>query len=459
MNRTVTLDLHNYQRMYLLAEAQVRQSSISDRNKDFIFRYRDACLLQQTCGKVRLIRVMGVLVLVAKLLGKDFDQASREDLQRLVSGMLSRQPPYSPETLGTYKAIVKRFYTWQVNPLEFNTKATAPPLVGWITTHVRTRDKKKLQRNDLLLPADIERVVVSCQNIRDKALVAVLWETGARIAEIGNLQIKHVTKTSVGFTLDLTGKTGQRTPLIVSSAPLLAQWLNAHPFKDNMESPVWVHYHFADQPRQLLYGTIRNLLAALFQRAGITKPVHPHLFRHSRATYVLANGLMTEAQAKAYFGWTPNTNQLATYAHLLASDANAAILRENKLVATAETQDELRAAKCYRCGELNASLTEYCTHCNAVLDLKRAYEHQQLHDLKEELFTRMFKVMVEKGLVDDAAREIHDAGLGATLKRLAQHMTGEQNITTVTRPILGSVGPQVDDLKENPHAEETRQAV
>jgi hypothetical protein len=37
-------------------------------------------LVQQTCGKVRLIRTMGVLLLAARHLAKDFDQATREDL-------------------------------------------------------------------------------------------------------------------------------------------------------------------------------------------------------------------------------------------------------------------------------------------------------------------------------------------------------------------------------------------
>jgi len=227
-----------------------------------------------------------------------------------------------------------------------------------------------------------------------------------------------------------------------------------------------VHYHFANQPQQLRYGTIRNLLVGYFQRAGITKRVHPHLFRHSRATYVLANGLMTDAQAKAYFGWTPNTNQLATYAHLLASDANAAILRENKLVATTENHDELRAAKCYRCGELNASLAEYCTRCNAVLDLHKAYEHQQLHDLKEQLLTKIFKPQAEKGPVEDPSREIHDAGLGATLKRLARHITGTENIAsnTVTRAIALNATvpttppPALAAVKEIPASPETKSA-
>jgi len=454
----VTLDIHNYEEKFKQAGAQVTASTISDRNKALIFAYRDACLLQQTCGKVRLIRVAGALLLFARQLGKDFDEATREDLQRLVSGMLTRQPPYSPETIGTYKAIIKRFYTWLSAPTEFSAKATAPPLVGWITTHVRTRDKKKLQRNQLLFPSDIEKVVDVTQNPRDKALDCVLWETGGRIAEIGNLQIKHATKNDVGYTLEVTGKTGTRSVLIVSSAPFLVQWLNVHPFRADPDAPLWVHYQHSPPPQQMKYDTIRTLLINQFRRAGIEKRVYPHLFRHSRATYVLASGLMTEAQAKAYFGWTPNTDQLATYAHLLASDANTAILRENHLAPVVEVHEELRAAKCYRCAELNPTTNDYCARCNAVLNLAKAYEHQQLHDAKESLLRSMFKVLVEKGLVDDAARAVHDAGLGQTLKRLALHVTGEQNIASNT-PLPPVALPIATTVKQEPPSRETNPAV
>lgn len=456
MTRIVTLDIHNYEEKFRQAAAQLSASTITDRNKAFILAYRDACLLQQTCGKVRLIRVIGALLLFARQLGKDFDQATREDLQRLVSSMLTRQPPYSPETISTYKAIIKRFYTWLGAPNEFGAKAPAPAIVTWITTHVRARDKKKLQRNQLLLPSDIEKVINITQNARDKALDAVLWETGGRIAEIGNLQLKHATKNDVGYTLEVTGKTGTRSVLIVSSAPFLAQWLNVHPFRTDPEAPLWVHYQFSVQPLQMKYDTIRTLLRNQFQRAGIEKHVYPHLFRHSRATYVLASGLMTEAQAKAYFGWTPNTDQLATYAHLLASDANIAILRENHLAPTVEVHEELQATKCYRCGELNPSNADYCTRCNAVLNLAKAYEHQQLHDAKENLLRSMFKVLVEKGLVDEAARAVHDAGLGETLKRLALHVTGEQNIASniplppIALPTAPSVKQDIRPSETNP---------
>jgi len=444
--RSMPLDIHNYDKKFMQTEAQVRTGAISERNKELIFRYRDACLLAETCGRVRLIRVMGVLLLFGQLVGKDFDQATRDDLQQLLTTLMAHQPPYSPETLSTYKSILKRFYTWLANPNEFSTRASAPPLVSWIATHVRVKDKKKLQRNELLLPSDVEKVVEIGHTPRDKALVAVMWETGARIAEVGNLQLKHVTKAEYGYTLDLNGKTGMRTVLVVSSAPLLTTWLNVHPFRNNPEAPLWTRHHYDTEPQQMKYDTIRNFIVTQFRRVGITKRVYPHLFRHSRSTYVLASGLMTEAQAKAYFGWTPNTRQLATYAHLLASDANAAILRENNLAPKKEVHDELQPVTCYRCNELNPAGAEYCAKCSAVLDLRRAYEHQQLHTINEDLIVSLFKVLVKKGLVDDAARQVHDAGLGSVLKRLALHASGEHPITGFASPPVNQTAKAV---KEN----------
>ncbi|HSQ03690.1 MAG TPA: hypothetical protein VLN59_06635, partial [Burkholderiales bacterium] len=151
------IDIHNYDLKYAQAEAQVHQSDITPRNKQLILAYRDACLLQQVCKKVRLIRVFGVLLLFARHLGKDFDRVTKEDLQATLGKLVARQPPYSAETLGTYKAIIKRFLTYVAAPDTFP-KAPAPPLVAWITGHVKRNERKRLDRNELLTPADIEAV-------------------------------------------------------------------------------------------------------------------------------------------------------------------------------------------------------------------------------------------------------------------------------------------------------------
>src|SRR5205823_11914414 len=126
-------------------------------------------------------------------------------------------------------------------------------------------------------------VVQHCVHARDTALLSVEWETGGRIAEVGNLQIKHVVSVEHGYTLVLDGKTGQRSVLVVSAAPALTAWLNIHPFRNDPEAPLWVHWNYRTGPKQLKYDTIRFLIVDLFRRAGITKRVYPHLFRHSRA--------------------------------------------------------------------------------------------------------------------------------------------------------------------------------
>jgi integrase len=422
----MALDIHNFERQYDQALHGLLTAPISEHNKTLIKQFCDACLLRQVCGKVRLIRALGALGLLARQLNKDFDQATRSDLEALLGGLLQRKPTYSNETLCTYKRILRRFMTYVLRPDDFPNVKPLPPEIAWITTHLRRRDRSMVKRSDLLSPAEVDTLMKAANHERDRAFIASLWEAGPRVAEIGNMQIKHVVRTSYGYTIEITGKTGTRSPLLVSSAPYLSAWLAVHPYRNNPEAPLWVQLR---SPAPMTYSTISVMLARTFRRAGITKPFHPHIFRHSRVTYVIANGIMNEQQAKLYFGWTPDSDMLgSTYAHLIDTDVNNAILRENNLAPHQQIQKQLQPVPCPICSELNPPATEYCQRCKAVLDLKRAYEHQQLHDLKEDLFANMFKVLVEKGLVDEAARQIHDAKLGDVLKRLALHASGEQPI-------------------------------
>jgi len=415
----MALDIHHFDQQYQRLLASIEHAPISERNRQLIRRYCDVCQLRQVCGRVRLLRVINALTILAKLLGKDFDQATRADLETLISGLLNRQPAYSVATISTYKKILRRFLAFVLRPDEFPRVKTLPEEIAWINGHIPRRDRSTIRRSDLLTPAEVEQLLRATTNERDRAFIAILWEAGPRISEIGNMQRKHVTSVANGYTIDITGKTGTRTPLIVSSAPHLAAWLAVHPFQDP-EAPLWVRHR---DRTHVKYTTITSMLQRLFTRAGINKPFHPHIFRHSRVTYVLANGIMNEQQAKVYFGWTPDSDMPgATYAHLIDADVNNAILRENNLSPHQEAHRELQPVRCSICGQLSPPKSEYCQRCHAVLDLRRAYEHQQLHDLKEQLFTSMFKLMVERGLVDEAAGQIHDAGLGSVLKRLAQQV-------------------------------------
>lgn len=422
------LDIHSFDRQYASMEERIRTSSISARNKELIFAYRDACILHQTCEKVRLFKIMGELFFEARQLQKDFDTLTRQDLEHYIASLLKHQPPYTYETLTTKKVILKRFITWVFHPEGFPNNNDQVPQIAWLKTHGPRRDAHRLERKDLLTPADIELLLRTCQNVRDKALIAILWETGGRISEIGNLQLKHIVKGQHGFNLDILGKTGRRNPLIISAAPYLSAWLALHPFKDDPEAPLWTLFQHRKDSRHLCYNGLRRILKTHFQQAGINKPFNPHIFRHSRATFTLASGMFSEQTAKQYYGWAPDSHMLSTYSHLISQDANDALLAANGLTPAQRQQDAMKPIECRICNELNPPGTPYCTKCNAVLDMKKAYEHQRVHELKDELFVNLFKMLVEKGLVDEAATEIHDADLGPTLKRLAQHISQEKHI-------------------------------
>lgn len=399
------IDIHNYERLYQNATNAVRSSTMRERNKQLILQYRDACLLRQTCGKVRLIRSMRTLTQLGALLPKDFDTLQRQDVEQLLTALLAHQPPYRASTIATTKAVLKRFLTWANNPDDFGNKTTPPACVAWLTVHLRRRDQQCLQRNDLLLPSEVTAAIATTHNPRDRALLSMLWESGARIGEIGNLQRKHLTPATVGYHVDLTGKTGQRSILLVSSAPSITEWLNHHP-NAAPDAPVWHHYQYRTTRDFIEYRTINKLVKNAFLRAGITKRVHPHIFRHSRATYVLATGLMNEAQAKAYFGWTPGSTILAHYAHLLASDANNAILRENHLTPLRPPEDTARPTSCATCGNLNPAGSTTCSRCATHLDLSN-------------LLARLVSLLVQHGLGSEAAHLVKDAGMGHVVEHLA----------------------------------------
>lgn len=156
----MAIDIHAFEQQYATALEHLAKSDVSERNKELIRSYCDACLLRQVCGKVRLIRSVIILNLLARQLGKDFDQATRPDLERVLSGLLNRQPAYSVVTISTYKKVLRRFLSYVYAPNDFPRIKQLPESIAWIIGHVRKRDQPTIKRGDLLTPADTRARIV-----------------------------------------------------------------------------------------------------------------------------------------------------------------------------------------------------------------------------------------------------------------------------------------------------------
>ena len=139
---------------------------------------------------------------------------------------------------------------------------------------------------------------------------------------------------------------------------------------DDPEAPLWLSSKGEKQGirRHHLHGIVNKRA----RQAGIKKRVHPHLFRHTRATH-LANSL-TEAQMREFFGWTKRSEIPAVYVHLSGRDIDQALLKHYGVKAAEEKQGEevLKLAECPRCKFVNPAGAKFCMRCSMVLDSREA---------------------------------------------------------------------------------------
>jgi integrase len=400
------LDIHNYESRFDTFKKQLED--LSENNKNIILEFDRYCFLREELSIARRCKLMNTLYnFVVQYLNKDLEKATIEDIEKSVEKIRERED-YSIWTKQSYKSIVKKFYKW-LKLLRNNKKAYQvpskkyPPIVGWINSYVKKKKKPKLKESEILTEGDVAKLIEYSTHPRTRALVFMLYETGARIGEIGNLRVNDLVKTDYGYLVHLKGKTGERTPEIINAVPALTGWLEIHPLANDIKKgknvPLWVNLNGKGAGKHMNYGSIRMLIKRLAKRAGLKKRIYQHLFRHSRVTHVLVNNLMSEQQCKKYFGWTPSSDQLDTYSHLQTKDANDAYKRSLGLIKEDENKkvDRFKLKECKICGEKNEYSNIYCKRCNNALDILTAQKDAvKRRETQERKLEYLVQKMIEQ---------------------------------------------------------------
>jgi len=402
-------DFHDYGSKYKAAVKHIEDSNLSNKNKELILKFDEACMLEGL-SKPRRLKLIGSLKLLARdFLKKDFDKATIDDLKKVVI-KIENKDDYSVWTKQSYRAIMKKFYKWVKYGDEYKTKRDYPKIVNWINTNIKNKDKPRVQASDIITEEEITKLLNAAEHPRDKAFISLLYELGARIGEIGVLAIKDVTKDKYSYIIDLHGKTGHRTPRVVISDPYLTSWINNHPLKNNPDAPLWIQVGDREHKR-IGYGCVRKLLERLKTKAGIKKRIYNHLFRHSRVTHLLGNKQINEAQAKVYFGWVPSSKMLSEYSHLISSDVNDAILDLHGIKKDEKAESKLKPKQCPTCKSINSHDALFCQRCSNVLDVKTAIELDEKRKKRDMMMKKLLdnpdvlSVMVDKmeemGIVEE----------------------------------------------------------
>lgn len=325
-----------------------------------------------------------MLVQFLKETDKDFGDATEADLRQVIRTKNARA------TKENWKTFFIKFFRWYGKP----------ELIAWIK-HAKNKENKK-RPEDMMTEEEVLKIIDSCLCFRDKTMIAVMYDTGVRLGELLGLNCGDVVNDGDHVTITVDGKTGVRTLGLISSAPYVLRLLaEEHPRKNDRKSPLFLSYNHGRYLKRLSQAYAWMMTKQASKRAGIQKNVHPHIFRHSRATLFAKLGMNTEAM-KLYFGWADTSNQPATYIHMSNQDV-IDIARELVTGEKSKKKHErsiLLPVKCPRCQTENESGRDYCRQCWLPLSQTGISKDNQLLELLKSGFANMQGLNLD-GLLND----------------------------------------------------------
>jgi len=357
-------DLYDTEKRLESVLKKIENSGIIKSNKKKLVEFTNHCLADSV-GKNKASRYLYDLYNISIWLNKDFEKANKQDIERILVKLQEAtniyEKPYSEWTKKGYKVIIKKFFKW------LRKTETFPDEVKWIKSALKENQKKLPE--DMLTEEEILSLINTSQNIRDKALIALLFDSGCRIGELLNMRIRDIEYFENGMKIYLSGKTGMRRIPIIFSVPYLNNWLNEHPTK-KLNDYIWVK----TDGKRLSYGRVRFMIKGYAKRIGVTKRVNPHNFRHSRCSFYvdkLKDRIMME-----YFGWK-KADTIAIYAHVNGKQVEDSILEANGIIPEHKKEKTILNPKiCQRCNKTHEATALYCT-CGFPLNKELVEEIKQ----------------------------------------------------------------------------------
>ena len=325
---------------------------LSSRNKELLLKYEESMVVEDL-KPIRTLKVIRVTGYLTKWLDKDLDKADKADIDKLRAKINTSS--YAEATKRDFLVAIKRFYKW------LNGGEDYPDIVKRIKTTGKA-DRKKLPEG-LFKPEEIQRLIDVATTTRDKAIIAVLYESGFRAGEFLCIKLQDINFDKEGFAdIKVSGKTGTRVVTLLRSVPWLTRWLEIHPYKDKPSSDLWVLLRKRkDTYENIGAGGLRKILIVTAKRTKINKKIHPHLLRHSIATEDAKH--LTVHQLMQKYGWR-SSDTASVYVHLSQKDQKDA-MRERYGIKKPEEAESVMS--CWRCGTANPSDRKTCYRCTAPL--------------------------------------------------------------------------------------------
>lgn len=332
------IDVHDRKARFETAVARLRKNRrMIPENKNLILSFLKDCALGKTVigrskkriGPARCMKYLGILLLLSKAFGKPFTEVNQKDMEELVRDLEDDKmkcrsgKPFSEATKVDIKKAIKKFWKWKDGH-----NKSYPEMVEWIDTYAAVTEIPAITKPDM------EKMIEFSPIPRDRALVMVLFDSGARAEELLNVRLKRehlFWKDEIGcYMIRLEfSKTKPRTISLPLSTKYLKKWLEVHPAKHNPQAQLF----------PMTYPAMKMVVYRLGKKA-LGRRVTPHVLRHGSATYY-ANRLKNPYKLCYRYGWTMASKEVNRYldregilesetAEVVKSDEMTRVNRENE---------------------------------------------------------------------------------------------------------------------------------
>ena len=148
---------------------------------------------------------------------------------------------------------------------------------------------------DTLSIDDIDRIIDNIEKHtdigkRNKCILEVLYGCGLRVSELVDLKISNINFKENFIIVEGKGEKTRLVPLAKSTAECVLDYIKnvraVGKVNKKYEDILFLNTRGTNMSRVIVFIIIKELT----QKAGITKSISPHTFRHSFATHLLQNG-------------------------------------------------------------------------------------------------------------------------------------------------------------------------
>jgi len=288
-------------------------------------------------------------------LKKDFKNATKQDIKNY----LNEKKDLKPTSYATIKLRIKVFYKW-LNGIE--EKGKYPEIVDWIKIPII--EPPEIGQHELISTKETRDILIpACHNFKDKALISIMRETGARINEILGANVKDIRMESDRGFIKLKNSKRRhninnlyREIVLIDSFYYLEQWLRDHSLKKEFNTKKEIPLFINKKNNRFAYHDVTRLLKKLKKETNFKKKINPHSFRHAQITDMTK--ILTDAELRVFGGWVKSSQVIGRYTHLTSDDVNKKRLQ---LIGRIKDEDK----------EKNLELLKPCPRCNEMIDINK----------------------------------------------------------------------------------------